>query len=67
MHFHQYIYYIYVFVKVTVYVISSTPTFKKYRVLFTTVPFKGSDWQCLEVELSMQCCGKLLSESFETY
>ena len=28
---------------------------------------KGSDWLCKVVELSMQCCGKLLSDSFETY
>jgi len=30
-------------------------------------PFKGSDRLCKVVELSMQCCGKLLSDSFETY
>ena len=29
--------------------------------------FKGSDRLCKVVELSMQCCGKLLSDSFETY
>ena len=28
---------------------------------------KGSDRLCKVVELSMQCCGKLLSDSFETY
>ena len=28
---------------------------------------KGSDWLCKVVELSMQCCGKLLSDSFETH
>ena len=28
---------------------------------------KGSDWLSKVVELSMQCCGKLLSDSFETY
>ena len=27
---------------------------------------KGSDRLCKVVELSMQCCGKLLSDSFET-
>ena len=27
---------------------------------------KGSDWLCKVVELSMQCCGKLLSNLFET-
>ena len=30
-------------------------------------PFKGSDWLCKVVELSMQCCEKLLSDLFETY
>ena len=29
--------------------------------------FKGSDWLCKVAELSMQCCGQLLSDSFETY
>ena len=29
--------------------------------------FKGSDRLCKLVELSMQCCGKLLSDSFKTY
>ena len=29
-------------------------------------PVKWSDRQCKVVELSMQCCGKLLSDSFET-
>ena len=29
--------------------------------------FKGSNQLCKVVELSMQCCGKLLSDSFETY
>ena len=29
--------------------------------------FKGSDRLCKVVELSMQCCGKLVSYSFETY
>ena len=28
---------------------------------------KGSDRLCKIVELSMQCCGKLLSDSFEKY
>jgi len=28
---------------------------------------KGSDRLCKVVELSMQCCVKLLSDSFETY
>ena len=28
---------------------------------------KGSDRLCKIVELSMQCCGKLPSDSFETY
>ena len=27
----------------------------------------GSDRLCKVVELSMQCCGKLLSDLFETY
>ena len=31
------------------------------------VNIKGSDRLCKVVELSMQCCGKLLSASFETY
>ena len=30
------------------------------------VNVKGSDRQWKAVELSMQCCGKLLSDSFET-
>ena len=29
--------------------------------------FKGSDRLCQVVELRMQCCGKLLLDSFETY
>ena len=29
--------------------------------------FKGSDRLCKVVELSMQCCENLLSDSFETY
>ena len=28
---------------------------------------KGTDRLCKVVELRMQCCGKLLSDSFETY
>ena len=32
-----------------------------------TFVFKGSDRLCKVVELSMQCYGKLLSDSFETY
>ena len=28
---------------------------------------KGSDRLCKVAELSMQCCGKLLSDLFETY
>jgi len=28
---------------------------------------KGTDRQCKVVELSMKCCGKLLSDSFETF
>jgi len=28
---------------------------------------KGSEQLCKVVELSMQCCGKFLSDSFETY
>ena len=42
-------------------------------ILFTSEiicfpPFlKGSDRLCKVVKLSMQCCGKLLSDSFETY
>ena len=35
--------------------------------LYTRRRFKGSDRLCKLVELEMQCCGKLLSESFETY
>ena len=31
------------------------------------VCFKGSGRLCKVVKLSMQCCGKLLSDSFETY
>ena len=29
--------------------------------------FKGSDRLCMIVELRMQCCGKILPDSFETY
>jgi len=29
--------------------------------------FKGSDRQCMVVELSMQCCGQVFWDSFETY
>jgi len=32
-----------------------------------TIYIKGSDRLCKVVELSMQCCGKVLSDSFETY
>ena len=35
--------------------------------ILNTHLFKGSDRLCKVVELSMQCCGKLLSDSFETY
>ena len=35
--------------------------------LYMPEHLKGSDWLCMVVELSMQCCGKLLSDSFETY
>ena len=31
------------------------------------ISFKGSDRLCKVAELSMQCCGKPLSDSFETY
>ena len=33
----------------------------------TNKSFKGCDQLCKVVELSMQCCGKLLLDSFETY
>ena len=29
--------------------------------------FKGSDWLCKVVELSMQYCGQIFEGSFETY
>ena len=35
---------------------------RQYRIVIN-----GTDRQCKVVELSMQCCGKLLSYSFETY
>ena len=38
----------------------------KYDKLCTS-SVKGSDRLCKVVELSMQYCGKLLSDSFETY
>ena len=28
---------------------------------------KGTDWLCQVVKLSMQCCGHILQDSFETY
>ena len=34
--------------------------------LETQLFLKGSDWLCKVVELSMQYCGTLLSDSFET-
>ena len=42
---------------------SSDRTFLKSHVGY----FKGSDRQCKVVELNMQCCGKLILDSFETY
>ena len=41
-------------------------TFTRYKVQNLKV-LKGSDRLYKVVELSMQCCGKLLSDSFETY
>jgi len=39
-----------------------------YRLLNVDNPsVKWSDWLCEVIELSMQSCGKLLSNSFETY
>ena len=39
-----------------------------YRLLNVDNPsVKWSDWLCKVIELSMQSCGKLLSNSFETY
>ena len=35
--------------------------------LFKKNWFEGIDRLCKVVELSIQCCGKLLSDSFETY
>ena len=40
---------------------------KKKQWSDVIVMLKGSDRLCKVVELSMQCCGKLLSDSFETY
>ena len=37
------------------------------RLLGLRTTIKGSDRLCKVVELIMQCCGKLLSDSFETY
>jgi len=34
---------------------------------FIDLMLKGSDWLCKVLELSMHCCGKLLSDSFKTY
>ena len=28
---------------------------------------KGSDWECMVVELNMQYCGHIFKNSFETY
>ena len=44
---------------------------KKQKINIYFIPgsdkaFKGSDQLCKVVELSMQSCGKLLSDSFET-
>jgi len=38
-----------------------------YFLLFSNFSFKGSDWLCKVVELSIQYCRKLLEASFETY
>ena len=36
-------------------------------VNFVLLQFKGTDRLCKVVELSMQCCGQILQDSFETY
>ena len=38
-----------------------------YFLLFSNFSFKGSDWLCKVVELSIQYCRKLLEDSFEPY
>ena len=35
--------------------------------MYKQCTFKGTDRLCKVVELSMQCCGHILSDSFETY
>ena len=37
------------------------------RRKFIDLMLKGSDRLCKVLELSMHCCGKLLSDSFKTY
>ena len=37
------------------------------RLFYMRRSFKGTDRLCKVVELSMQCCGKILKDSFETY
>ena len=41
--------------------------FTNFLFLEILLLLKGSDWLCKVVELSMQCCGKLLSDSFVAY
>jgi len=46
---------------------NNTLDFTNRTKILENIPVKGSDRLCKVVELSMQCCGKLLSNSFETY
>ena len=46
---------------------SKLPNFAIIVIISFTNIIKGSDRLCKVVELSMQCCGKFLSDSFETY
>ena len=56
------------FSKGTVDIISVDSQFNEYCMSNSQrVHFKGSNRLCKVVELGMQCCGKLLSNSIETY
>ena len=51
---------------------NNDPKFNRYdnfrvEVGLHSTSFKGSDWLCKVVELSIQYCRKLLAASFDTY
>ena len=47
--------------------------FYKVKIQYNTIVtkliilFKGTDWLCKVVKLTMHCCGQILLDSFETY